>query len=338
MSTYQENPKAPSPCPDPIKSATFANILIININTNSIMKIFRQFLGLFLLPLLLTTSCAQDAFPALVGKYKLNGTADDTRMLEIGKDSILAIYSLAGGFKLRLQILEVSDGKMTVTSIPEQGGAQNAATDKEQQMQTGMGIQKTVTEPKISQWHYTLTDSLFTLQDIKTGKKEVAVNCKTGACDFQKEFFGLCWVDVDLPFDSAHRYEAFPIVGETKSFYFGPRNSSFAAIYGSGSAIFVNSKFIMPQFLATEIQGVSAPIPKSELKIIGFIDHKTEMRELKTLLGYLANDGIREIYLAVRENKDVSEPLQVRLAKLEFKSLENAALKGNVGDWINGKK
>jgi hypothetical protein len=302
------------------------------------MKFISQFFGLLLFPLLHLTSCAQDAFPTLIGKYKLRSTTSDERMLEIGKDSVMAIYSMAGGPKLRLKILEVGNEMLTVMPIQEQGSNQVSATGNEQQEQTGIGIQKTVPEPKVSQWQYTLTDGLLTIQNDKTGKKEVAMNCQTGGCDFQKEYFRLSQVDVDLPYDSAHQYEAFPIQDGARSFYYGPRQPQYTTIYGSGSAIFVNETFIKPHFFSYELLYKPLPILASELKVIGFIDRKTEMNDLKTLLAHLANDGIHEIYLAVRENANVSQPLQVRLAKMEFKSLENVALKGSVGDWINGKK
>ncbi len=297
------------------------------------MKQNRQFHWLFLFSFLPAFLLAQDGFPTLVGKYKMNSTAGGSNMLEIGKDSVMEIYSLAGGSTLRLKILEVSNGKMTVAPI-----AENLNTHHDMDVQVGIGIQKTDVGPKISQWRYGLEGGVLSIIDEKTGKKEVAINCATGICDLQKDYLRLSKIEVDLPYDSTHRYEAFPIPEETRCFYYGSFNPSFAAIYGSGNAVCVNGDFVNPVFLPTEIQAMPAHNPTSELIVVGFIDRKTGINDLKTLLGHLTNGGIHEVYIAVRENAVVSQPLQVRLAKLEINSLKNANYTENVEDWINRGK
>lgn len=265
-------------------------------------------------------------FP-LVGKWKVSEPGNEY-MIEINSDSTVKMYSYNTPSELNMTITHI-DSK-TLQLSPAKIKSQFSAEDK--------AVVQTLKESNSTplKFKYTLNEHKLTLTDETSKKETIAINCKSGVCDEQKEFFRNKGPQINLPYNTLQNEKINFDAEKDLILFIGKPSLMDAMTYGQNEKIWNGGRIIRTGEISFIVDRHLLESEKvfGSSRVMVFADSKTKMETISSLSEGLFNSGITKLFLAVKQNEDVSFSLELGFILFMTKALKDINSSKNISEWI----
>lgn len=185
-------------------------------------------------------------------------------------------------------------------------------------------------------FEYTLNEHKLTLTDETSKKETIAINCKSGVCDEQKEFFRNKGPQINLPYNTLQNEKINFDAEKDLILFIGKPSLMDAMTYGQNEKIWNGGRIIGTGEISFIVDRHRLESEKEfgSSRVMVFADSKTKMETISSLSEGLFNSGITKLFLAVKQNEDVSFSLELGFIPFMTKALKDINSSQNISEWI----
>lgn len=272
------------------------------------------------------------SFTELIGKWKVV-EKNQEYIINIRKDSIFEMYSYENSIVVQYKIDKIVEDKLLLVKFQNETNKLNKSKNR-----SGFKVLKEGENPSPEGTKFVLNENQLTLIDIKTNKETKAINCNTGICDKQKDFFRKQGLNINLP-EAEKISDANLDIRLTQNdikIYLGKPKKQYVPIFGQYNRIWSSGKVIQTSdlpFLIAKAKPKELETKKG--RIVLFIDSKVTLGFLKTIIEELTKNEIKDVYFALRKNQKKTSEFELVFEKKNIAELKFEQLDTNFITWIN---